>query len=104
MRFGVEPNRTHEAQRLGDSIGDALIAFGLRAILDEAKHPAMCVLEVRVAAACKGPKKIEGRGGLAIGLQLPARIGLTRLRRELDVVDYVSSVAWQRDAIDRLEV
>ena len=69
-----------------------LIAFGLRAILDEAKHPAMGVLEVGVAAGGEGPEKIEGRSGLAIGFQLPARIGLTRLRRELDVVDDVAAV------------
>ena len=104
MRFGVEADRAHEAERLGDAVGDLLIAFGLRAIVDEAEHPPMGVLEIGVAAGGEGPQQVEGRRRLAIGFQLPARIGLARLRGEFDVVDDVAAISRQRDAIDRLEI
>ena len=40
----------------------------------------MGVLEVGVAAGGEGAQQVEGRRGLAIGFELPARIGLARLR------------------------
>ncbi len=104
MRLGVEADRPHEAQRLGDAVGDLLIAFGLRAIVDEAKHPSMGVLEVGVAAGGEGPEEVQGRSGLAIGFELPARIRLARLRREFDVVDDIAAIGRQRDAVDGFEV
>ena len=104
MRFGVEADRAHEAERLGDAVGDLLIAFGLRAVVDEAEHPAMGVLEIGVAAGRERPEQVQGRRRLAIGFQLPPRIGLARLRGELDVVDNIAAISRQRDAIDGLEV
>ena len=80
MRLGVEADRAHEAERLGDPVGDALIALGLRAVLDEAEHPAMGVLEIGVAAGGEGAQQVQRRRRLAVGLELPARVGLARLR------------------------
>ena len=104
MRFSVEPDRAHESKRFCDPIGEFLIAFGLRAVLDEAKHPAMDILEVGVAAIGEGAQKVEGRRGLAIGFQLPARVGLARLGSELDVIDNVAAVGRERHAVDRLKI
>ncbi len=104
MRFRVEADRAHEAQRLGDAIGELLIAFRLRTVLDEAEHPPMGVLKVGVAAGGERPEQVERRRGLAIGFQLPARIGLARLRREFDVVDDIAAIGRQLDAVDCLEV
>ena len=103
MRLGVEADGAHEAERLGDPVGEFLVALGLGAVLDEAQHPAMDVLEIGVAAVGEGAQKVERRRGLAIGFQLPARIGLARGGRELDVVDDVAAISRQRDAVDRLE-
>ena len=64
----------------------------------------MDVLEVGVAAIGEGAQKVERRRGLAIGFELPARIGLARRSRELDVVDDVAAVSRQGHAVDRLEV
>ena len=64
----------------------------------------MDVLEVGVAAGGEGAQKIQRRRRLAIGFQLPARIGLARCGRELDVVDDVAAIGRQGDAIDRLVV
>ena len=64
----------------------------------------MDVLEIGVAAGGEGAQKVERRRGLAIGLELPARIGLARGGRELDVVDDVAAIGRQGDAVDRLEV
>ena len=104
MRFGVEPDGAHEAERLGDAVGDALIAFRLRAVLDEAEHPAVSVLQIGVAAGGEGAQQVQRRRRLAIGLDLAARVGLARLGRELDVVDDVAAIARQRHAVDRLEI
>ena len=104
MRLGVEPDRAHEAERLGDAVGEFLVALGLRAVLDEAEHPAMRVLEICITAVGEGAQQVERRRRLAVSLELAARIGLARLRRELDVVDDVAAIGRQRDAIDRLDV
>ena len=104
MRFGVEADRAHKAQRLGDAVGNLLIAFRLGAVVDEPEHPSMRVLEVGVAAGGERPQQVQGRRRLAIGFQLTARIGLARLSGELDVVDDIAAIGGQRDAIDGLEV
>src|ERR1700722_1725877 len=104
MRLGVEADGAHEGERLGDPVGQFLVALGQGAVLDEAQHPAMDVLEIGVAAGGEGAQKVERRSGLAIGVQLPARIGLARRRRELDVVDNVAAIGRQSDAVDRLDV
>ena len=104
MGLGVEPDGAHEAERLGDAVGDALIALGLRAVLDEAEHPAVRVLEIGVAAGGEGAQEVQRRRRLAVGLELPARVRLARFRREVDVVDDVAAIARQRDAVDRLDV
>ena len=104
MRLGVEADGAHEAERLGDPVGELLVALGLGAVLDEAQHPAMDVLEVGVAAGGEGAQKIERRRGLAIGFQLPARVGLSRGGGEVDVVDDVAAIGRQGDAVDRLRV
>ena len=102
MRLGVEADRPHEGERLGDAVGDFLIALGLRTVLDEAEHPTMGVLEIGVSAGGEGAQEVQCRGGLAIGLELPARLRLARFRGELDVVDDVAAIGRQRDAVDRL--
>ena len=64
----------------------------------------MDVLEVGVAAGGEGAQQVERRRGLAVGLDLPARIGLARGGRELDVVDDVAAISRQGHAVDRLGV
>ena len=104
MRLGVEAHGPHESKRLCDSIGELLVALGLGAVLDEAEHPTMDILKVSVAAGGERPEQVQGGRGLPIGFELPARIGLARLWRELDVVDDVPPVGRQGDAVDGLEV
>ncbi len=104
MRLGIEADGAHEAERLGDPVGKLLVALGLGAVLDEAQHPAMDVLEIGVAAGGEGAQKVERRRRLPIRFQLPARIGLARLRTELDVVDDVAAIGRERDAVDRLGI
>ena len=79
VRLGVEADRAHEAERLGDPIREFLVALGLRAVLDEAEHPAMHVLEIGIAAVRESAQQIEGGGGLAVSFDLPSRVGLARL-------------------------
>ena len=104
MSLGVEADGAHEAERLGDPVGHALIAFRLWAVLDEAEHPAVGVLQIGVAAGGEGAQQVQRRRRLAIGLDLAARIGLTRLARKLNVIDDVAAITRQRDAVDRLDV
>ena len=47
----------------------------------------------------EGAQQVQRRGRLAIGLDLAARIGDARLRRELDAVDDVAAIARQLDAV-----
>ncbi len=100
VMLGVEPDGAHESQRLGDMVGQLLVARRLRAILDEAEHPAMGVLEIGVAAGRKSAQKVEGRRRLAVAHQLPPWIGLARFGRRVDVIDDVAAVGRQLHAID----
>ena len=67
--------RAHELQRLGDAIGEFLIAMALRAVLYEAHVPLVHALEIGVAAGREGADKVERRCRLAIGLELANGIG-----------------------------
>ncbi len=76
-------------------VGELLIAFRLRAVLDEAQHPAMRVFEIGETAVGEGAQQVQRRRRLAVGLQLPLRIGNARGLAELDVVDDVAAIARQ---------
>ena len=102
MALQIEPAGAHEAERLGDAVGELEITPRLRAVLDRAQHPLMHAAEIGVAALGEGAQQIEGRRALAVGLELPMRIGGTRFRRELDVVDDVAAIARQLLAVPLL--
>ena len=97
-----EPDGAHEAQRLGDMLGDLLVAVPGGAVLDEAEIPPMHMLEIGVAALREGTQQIERRGRLAIGHQHALRVGNARGLGELDAVDDVAAIARQLLAVLRL--
>ncbi len=84
MRFRVDSDRAHEAHRLGDLVGQRLVALALRAVGDKAEHPLMDVLKIGIAAGGEGAKQVQRRGRLAVSHLLARRIGNTRLGREFE--------------------
>ena len=64
-------------------------------VLDVAEHPLVDAAEAGIAAMGEGAQEIERRGGMAVGLDLPARIGTAGLLGEGDAVDDVAAVARQ---------
>ena len=92
MLLRVQADGAHEAQRLGDAVGQLLIAAGLGAVVDEAQHPAMGVGEIGVAAPGEGAQQVEGGRRLAIGLELAAGIGRAGGERIGAVVDDVAPI------------
>ena len=99
MVFEIETDRPHEAERLRDAVGELGVAARLRAVLDEAEHPAVDAGEIGVAALGERAQQVQRRRRLAIGFDLAARIGGARRRRELVAVDDVAAVARQFDAV-----
>ena len=97
VRFRVDAAGAHEVERLGDADRQLLVAVRLRAVLDEAEHPAVGVLEIGVAAGREGTQEVEGRGRLAIGHLDAVGVGGARGLVELDAVDDVAAVARQLD-------
>ena len=89
-------------KRLGDLLGELLVAVAGRAVLDEAQLPPMHMLEIGIAALREGAQQIERRGRLAIGHQHALRVGHARRLGELDVVDDVAAIARQLLAVLRL--
>ena len=87
---------------LGDAIGEFVVAARRRRVLEEPEHPLMHAAEVGVAALRERAQQVERRGRLAIGLDLPARIGPARLLGEVVAVDDVAAVARQLDAVSLL--
>ncbi len=100
MMLRVEPDGAHETEGLGDLVGQLLVAVGLRAVLDEAEHPAVGVLQIGVAAAGEGAQQVQRRRRLAVGHELAARVGLARVRVEGDVVDDVAAIGGQLHPVD----
>ena len=93
------PTALHEVHGLGDAVGQRLVALALRAVGDEAEHPAMHVLEAGVAALREGAQQVERRRRLPVGHLLARRIGNARLLVELGAVDDVAAVGRQRHAV-----
>ena len=102
MGFEIEAAGAHEVQRLGDAVGELLVAAGLRGVLEEAEHPLMHAGKISVAAGRKRTQQVQRRRRLPVGHQLALRIGDTRAFRERDVVDDVAAVARQLLAVDLL--
>ena len=98
VRLGGNAHRAHEIHRLGDAVGERLVFLALRAVGDEAQHPAMHVLQAGVAALREGAQKIERCCRLAVRHLLPRRIRDARRGVEFDAVDDVAAVARQRNA------
>ena len=94
-----DADRAHEVHGLGDAVGQRLVALALRAVGDEAHHPAMHVLEAGVAALRESAQKVERRGGLTVSHLLARRIGHARGRVEVGAVDDVAAVGGQRHAV-----
>ncbi len=99
MALEVEAAGLHEAERLGDAVGELLVVVRLRRVLDEAERPLPHIGEVGVAAVHEGAQQIERRGRMAEGLDQPRRIGPARGFAELDAVDDVAAVARQLLAV-----
>ena len=97
VKLGVDAAGAHEIERLGDAVGELLVAVRLRAVLDEAEHPLVDVLEIGIAAGGEGAQQVEGGRRLAIGHLEPVGIGRPRRFVELDAVDDVAAIARQLD-------
>ncbi len=65
--IGVDAACAHEPQSLCDVLGKLLVAVPCRAVLDEAKVPAMHMFEISIASMREGPEQIERRGRLPVG-------------------------------------
>ena len=79
MAFEIEAAGAHEVQRVGNAIGQFLVAARLRRILQEAEHPLMHAAEIGEAAGREGAQQVQRRRRLPIGHQLALRIGHARL-------------------------
>ena len=60
-RRQIEAASAHEIQRLGNAVGQLLVAAGLRGILEEAEHPLMHAGEVGVAAGRESAEQVQRR-------------------------------------------
>ena len=68
-------------ERLGDAVGEFLIAARLRAVLDEAEHPAMRVFEIGIAAGGESANEVQRCRRLPVGHQLARGSGTRAPRR-----------------------
>ena len=64
----------------------------------------MYVAQRGIIALQEGAQEVQGRGRLAISLQLALRIGNARFRREFGAVDDVAAVGRQRHVALLLDV
>ena len=103
MALEIEPAGLHEGERLGDAVGDRLVAVERARVLYKTEHPLMHAAEARVAAMREGAQQVQRRGRLVIGLDQPRRIGRARVPGELRAVDDVAAVARQLDIVAPLD-
>jgi hypothetical protein len=104
MDLRVDADGAHEVEGLGDAVRDLAVSRRLLGVLHESQRPRMGVLEVRVAAVGEGADQVQGRGRLAVGLDLAARVRNAGFRRELDVVDDVAAVARQLHPVEGFRI
>src|ERR1700677_4461563 len=97
--FRINAAGAHEIERFGQVTGELLITFRLWRVLYEGQHPLMRVRQVRVSAGRERTQEVQGRRGLPIGLELPARVGRARLRGEIGAVDDVAAISRQLLAV-----
>ena len=72
MALEIEPAGLHEAERLGDAVGELLVVVRLRRVLDEAERPLPDIGEIGIAAVHEGAQQVERGGRMAVGLDLRA--------------------------------
>ena len=92
---GIDAAGAHEAQGLGDAVGEGLILFIRRGVGEEAQGPAMDMFQIGIAAASEGTQQIERRRRLPIGHDLALGIGHAGGFGEGDVVDDVAAIGRQ---------
>ena len=93
---------THEIEAFGDPACEFLKPFGLRSSVKEFGHPAVNFRQIGKTTLRKGPKKVQGRGGLFINAKKALRIGNPLTSREPHSVDHVATVTRQFDPVYRL--
>ena len=103
-RLRGEAARRHEVERLGEPVGQLLVALAGRALGDEALVPAVHAVEIGIAALGESPQQVQGCRRLAEGPHHALRIGRARRGGELHAVDDVAAIGGQRHAVLRLMV
>ena len=93
----------HEAQRLGDPVGDLAVALALRGAGHEVQVPVVDLVQPGVAAARERPQQVERGCRLRVGAHLALGIGTTGCLVEVEAVDDVAAVARQVHAVLALE-
>ncbi len=103
-RLGIEPARRHEIERLGQPVGQCLVALALRRVGDEILVPGVHPVQIGIAALGEGAQQVQGGGRLAVGLHHALRVGLARGGVEIEAVDDVAAIGGERDPVLRLAV
>ena len=103
-RLGRHAARFHEGERLGNPLGGLLIFLRPRAAIHEVVRPGVDLVEVRIAAAREGAQQVQRRRRLVVRLDHARGVGLAARRLEADIVDDVTAIAGQRDAVHLFHV
>ena len=78
--LGGHAEQRVDLHRALDLVGERVVARLDRGALHELQLPAVRILERGIAAVEQRAQEIQGRRRLAVGVELPARIGNARLR------------------------
>ena len=101
--IGIDAAGAHEAHRLGDAVGERVIARPGRRILQETKRPFVDMLEIGIAALGEGAQQVERRRRLPVGHDLAFGIGLAAGKARCRIIDDVAAIDRQFLAIDGFE-
>ncbi len=100
---GIDAAGAHEAHRLGDAVGERMVARPGRRILQETKRPFVDMFEIGIPPLREGAQQIERCRRLPVGHDLALRIGLAAGEIGRRIIDDIAAIDRQFLAIDGLE-
>ena len=99
VRLITNASSVHEIKRIADAVCQFAVTLCLRR-RGETKRPRVHFVQVSITACRECAQKVQRCSGLRVSLQHTVWIGNASLRREVETVDDVATVARQFRAID----
>ena len=91
----------HKANRVGNGVDELLVILVLLGQVEEIEIPQFRMVHVGKPAVNQTANEVHRHGGMPVAVQQQFRIAASGFRREFRVVNHVSAIGGQRNAVAR---